>query len=248
MPRRRAALTDGVAVEIVVVRLDDMRRTRPGELAQVCTSEELQRAARMPLPRDGERAVRSRGLLRVLLSERLGVPPESVTLLRDRTGKLRSGDDADLRFNVSASRDTAVYAFRYGAEVGVDVEAMDAGLDVGAIARQFFPPAEAAELMSAPEGVRRIRFHRSWCRKEALLKAQGSGLRRVMHEIVAPSAAHVALLPEPFPGEPGWAVCDVDVAPDHAAAVASQGTGWLPVVRLRAEVSAPAVPAPSGIG
>ena len=29
MPRRRAALTDGVAVEIVVVRLDDLRRARP---------------------------------------------------------------------------------------------------------------------------------------------------------------------------------------------------------------------------
>jgi len=247
MRRRRAALRDGVAVEVVVARLDHLRHAGPGELAQFCTPDELQRVARMP-QRNGERAVLSRGLLRVLLSERLGIPPHRVKLLRDRTGKVRSGDDADLRFNVSASRDTAVYAFRCGAEVGVDVEAMDTGLDVGAIARQFCPPAEEAELISAPEGVRRVRFLRSWCRKEALLKAQGSGLRRVLHEIAAPSAAHVALLPEPFPGEPGWAVCDVDVGPDHAAAVASQGTGWVPVVRRHTEVSPAAVPAPSVIG
>jgi phosphopantetheinyl transferase len=248
MPRRRAALTDGVVVEVVVVRLEDLRRVSPEGLAQLCTAEERERAAGIPLQRNRERAILSRGLLRLLLAERLDVGPDVVTLLRDRTGKLRSGDDADLRFNVSASRDTAVYAFRYGAEVGVDVEAMDPRLDVCAIARQFFPPAEEAELMSAPESERRAWFHRSWCRKEALLKAQGSGLRRVMHEIAAPSCAHVAIRPAPFPGEPGWAVCDLDVAPGHAAAVASQGTGWLPVVRLRAEVSAPAVPAPSGIG
>jgi phosphopantetheinyl transferase len=248
MPRRGAALTDAVVVEVVVVLLDDLRRAGAGALARVCTPEELERAARMPLRRNGERAVTSRGLLRLLLSERVGVPPERVALLRDRTGKLRSGDDPDLRFSVSGSRETAVYAFRPGAEVGVDVEAVDSGLDAGAVARQFFPPAEEAALMSAPAHLRHVRFLRSWCRKEALLKAQGSGLRRVLHELAAPSSAHVARVPEPFPGEPGWAVCDIDVAPGHAAAVASQGTGWLPVVRLRTQVSAPSVPAPSGIG
>ena len=222
-------------IEVVVTRLDPAAGW-VAELAAACTPEERRRAARLPREELGRRVLLARGVLRLLLAERLGVAPERVSLHREPGGRLRTDDDPDLHFNHSRSRGLAVYAFRRGAAVGVDVEALDASLDVAAVARLCFPPGELLELGEAPPGERHVLFFRGWCRKEALLKAQGTGLDRVLHELGGSPAGIVAHSPWPYPGEPGWAVCDLDLASGYAAAVVSRGTAWRPVVVQRPDV------------
>src|SRR5204862_277059 len=97
--------------------------------------------------RDVRRFVVARARLRQLLGERLGVSPASVDLARGAHGKpalARQGRDSDLRFNLSRSRDLAVYAFASGREVGIDVEAVRPMPDADAIVARWFSRREQA--------------------------------------------------------------------------------------------------------
>jgi 4'-phosphopantetheinyl transferase len=228
----------------------DVRVTRLGQLPPACTTllaaattaADGQRVARVPDPAVSRSLLLARGLLRVLLAERLGVPPVDVGLVRSPGGKPRLADDPDtaprsLAFNVSHARDVVVVAITRSRPVGIDIEADDDRLHVDAIIRRFFPPEEAAWLLSQPAEGRRARFFRSWCRKEALLKAEGAGMRRELHTVVTPSV-WFAGRPVSVPGTPGWAVMDLDVLPGFSCAVAAEGHNWFATARLWPEVSA----------
>jgi 4'-phosphopantetheinyl transferase len=84
----------------------------------------------------------------------------------------------DVRFNLSHSRSRVAVALALGAEVGVDVEALDRAerFDSG-IADAYFAPDEAAALRAIDdEALRREQFLRLWTLKEAWIKATGRGL------------------------------------------------------------------------
>ena len=70
----------------------------------------------------------------------------------------------------------ALYAFTLGCELGVDVEQLRKLDDPESIARRFFSPGEASELLSLKPEERGPAFFRCWTRKEAYVKAIGDGL------------------------------------------------------------------------
>jgi 4'-phosphopantetheinyl transferase len=73
--------------------------------------------------------------------------------------------------------DLAVYAFTMDCELGVDVEQVREVADMEHVAARFFSKPEARELMSVRnQSARQEAFFRCWTRKEAYLKAIGSGL------------------------------------------------------------------------
>ena len=233
-------------VEVQVARLDRLHPHEAFALLAVCDAEEHHRAARLPTTAQMRRSLLARGLLRVLLAEHVGAAPGNVALHRDTTGKLRLLGPSDVRFNLSHSRDLAVYAVSRGRDVGVDVEALDDDLDIDPILRRFFPAGEAAQLLPLHPAHRRRLFFRSWCRREALLKAQASGLRRGLHDVAAPPPAVPATVPTPFPGDGGWSVVDLDVAAGFAAAVVTTGHDWTPSL-ARYQSRLPGAPTPSSV-
>ena len=81
-----------------------------------------------------------------------------------------------LRFNISHSADLALIAIALDAEVGVDLEHLQALPDYAEIARGFFSPAEVDELTRLPSGLQAQAFFRCWTKKEAYAKARGEGL------------------------------------------------------------------------
>ncbi|WP_157996178.1 4'-phosphopantetheinyl transferase superfamily protein [Kribbella sp. VKM Ac-2569] len=88
--------------------------------------------------------------------------------------------------------------------VGLDVEKVDPGMDVDAVARVALTDAEMREL-SGYDGIAKARaFTTYWTRKEAVVKATGEGLRGDLR----------ATVPE------GVQVQDLDVGVDHRAALA----------------------------
>jgi 4'-phosphopantetheinyl transferase len=237
------------ATEQVVVRTARLEALTPAEtrlLTAAVTPSDEERVARVPDALVARRTLLARGLLRVLLAERLGIPTGRVELIRSPGGKpelpLHQAGFGALAFNLSHCRDAVVVALTGGRSVGVDLEAVDPRLDVDAIVRRFFPTAEAAALLAAPPSARRSQFFRSWSRKEALLKAEGTGMRRGLHEVLPPPVPF-ADRPVAVPGAPGWWVMDLDVLPGFSCAVVADGPDWLAAVRPWPDVSAADQPA-----
>jgi 4'-phosphopantetheinyl transferase len=141
--------------------------------------EDRKRADRFHFEKHRRRFIVGRGFLRLLLGLYLKISPEDVSFAYGSYGKpsLAGDDDASrLRFNASHSHELAVYGFAQDHDIGVDVEYSQAEFGGEDIARHFFSAYEVEKLMALPEGERGAAFFRCWTRKEAYIKAFGSGL------------------------------------------------------------------------
>ena len=149
------------------------------DLASLLSPDELTRADRYRFTRDRDRCVARRGLLRCLLGSYLDASPDQIRFRYGANGKPALAADADgraLRFNLSDSHGLALYAFALDQEVGVDIERIDTEIATEEMARRFFSDREVEDLLDVPEPLRIPAFFRGWTRKEAYLKARGSGL------------------------------------------------------------------------
>ena len=153
---------------------EDARR-----LEKVLTEDERARASRFVFPRDRDRFISGRGILRSILGQYLRRPASTIELTYEPAGKprLRRLDfDPPICFNVSHSQGLAVYAFSRECEVGIDVEAIRSSDKGEQLAERFFSGKELAELRSLPVEMRDQGFFLCWTRKEAYVKARGAGL------------------------------------------------------------------------
>jgi 4'-phosphopantetheinyl transferase len=136
---------------------------------------ERARAARFVRPEDADRYVRAHGALRRLLGEALGTDPAALGFSAEPSGKPRLDGGGDLRFNLSHSGGFALIGLARGVELGVDVE-VERPFAVAEIAPLALAPDELEALAALPQARARTAFFDLWARKEALLKAEGSGL------------------------------------------------------------------------
>jgi 4'-phosphopantetheinyl transferase len=118
----------------------------------------------------------SQGVLRKLLSNYLGVSPESVRIGRKSKGKPFSMDDQELYFNISHSGKFVVFAFSRDGEVGIDIERIRSIPDLEEMIARNFTAREIRFITAKPEE-RMSRFFRCWTLKESYLKAIGEGMR-----------------------------------------------------------------------
>jgi len=141
--------------------------------------DESKRALRFHFPSDRQRFVASRALLRTILAAYLDADPVNLEFSYSKKEKpsLAGGHaTSGITFNLSHSGGIALYAFTRGREIGVDVEQVRGDFDVEPIARRFFSAQEQIHLNDLPKAERVEAFFRCWTRKEAYLKATGSGL------------------------------------------------------------------------
>lgn len=148
----------------------------PG-LEQLLSTDERQRADRLLDRQVRNRFIAGRGRLREILAGYLELEPAGLILTTGPYGKPRLEDrhNHGLCFNLSHSGDLCILALARNCELGVDLEQMRDDLPFEAIARQFFSRNEHSELFSLPPAMREEAFYRCWTRKEACLKAFGSG-------------------------------------------------------------------------
>lgn len=202
-------------------------------LAELLGEDERERAARFFFEKDRRRFTVARGILRTLLAGYLGIRPEAVRFrygLRGKPFLEPEGGAETLRFNLSHSNEMALLAFSPGRELGIDIEWMRANLACEQIAERFFSPSEVGTLRSLPPEVRPRAFFTCWTRKEAFIKARGTGLSSPLAEFDVSLA----------PGEPArllrtawdrdeaarWELRELHPAPNYAAALAVEGAGW----------------------
>ncbi len=176
------------------------------------TVDELERTARWQQEERRERFLASRAWLRVVLGRYLARDPGAVTFTVAARGKPSVVDGGDLCFSLSRSGGVALLAVTRGRSVGVDVEQIR-DLDHDGLVERFFAPAEADDLRGLPDIERRAAFFHLWARKEAVVKATGTGLGDGLSNIDVRGAKVVGR----------WSVASLDVGPAYAAAVAVDG-------------------------
>ena len=165
-------------VEVWRVSLDDDAPLLPARRA-VLTTAELARAERFAFPENRNLYILVRGRLRELLGHYLGLVPHAVRLEPGPHGKpeLASGQTAGgPHFNVAHSGRLACIAVTIEGPVGVDVERIRPDVAASGLAERFFSPPEVAELRALPPEGQERAFFECWTRKEAYIKALGTGL------------------------------------------------------------------------
>jgi 4'-phosphopantetheinyl transferase len=142
---------------------------------------ERDRAAQRIRAEDGEQFIFAHGGLRAVLSQYLGVGPDEVEFDHGESGKPMLAKDlrdpSGITFNMSHAHGRALIAVSRAQEVGVDLERVRSEIPVKNLSRRFFTQSEHTAIMQLPPEQRATRFFRYWVAKEALLKAQGIGLR-----------------------------------------------------------------------
>ena len=197
--------------------------------ARQLSTDERERAARFHFAHDQRRFTVSRGLLRILLSSYMRCSPESIQFRYTPYGKptLAEGTWTMLpRFNLSHSHELVLYAFSSNQEPGIDVEFVRPIAEAKGIAERFFSAEENAVLRRLAPAEMQKYFFIYWTRKEAYLKARGTGLTQSAEQIdmlpMSDQQARAQGGDENAQRGDQWILHDVAPAPGYVGALATQ--------------------------
>ena len=175
-PRQRLPLTVD-AVHIWQVNLH-ISLDSAARFTATLAPDERARAARFRFPEHRERFIAAHGALRDILSRYLNLPADQLAFSITQHGKptLADPDHAWLQFNLSHSGDLALIALTRDRPIGIDVEQMIPPDNYPRLVEQFFSANENAAFRALPESKRAAAFFAGWTRKEAYVKALGTGV------------------------------------------------------------------------
>ncbi len=199
----------------------NLDRDRLDELGQFLTPQESQRAAKFINPIHGDRWIVARGYLRQILSQYLNLAPAQIVFTLGEQGKPEI-EANQLQFNLSHSRDRAVYGISAKFPIGIDLEYIHP-LPAADLVDRFFSPAEQAIFHSLPVDTQQAAFFHAWTQKEAYLKACGTGLSMPLDQIevsIDPSTP-AAIISAPIAGI--WQIQKLEIAADYASAIVVGG-------------------------
>jgi 4'-phosphopantetheinyl transferase len=230
-------------VTVWTVALDRWSSPSHGE---TLSADERARAALIRLPDKRAEFIAAHAALRSILAAYQDIPPESLLFTTTCTwcgdpqhGKPRLQDSGGLNFNLTRAGALALVAVVQEAEVGIDAEPLDRGIDWRTIARRALSHDERAEVEATEPALRDSVAGRLWCRKEAVAKATGLGLALNLKTWAARPNGHSAWLAASLDEMPERVlVSDLDAVTDAFAAVAVTGAGEAPGLTVREAVPA----------
>jgi 4'-phosphopantetheinyl transferase len=148
------------------------------------SDEERRRSERFHRERDARAFVFRRAFLRATLARYVGGRPEALAFATGPFGKpALLAPRAELDFNASSREGTVLLGLTAGPPIGVDLELCPSPWaadpeEIARLAARVATPAERARLLARAPDARAHAFLELWTRKEALLKALGTGLAR----------------------------------------------------------------------
>ena len=194
-------------------------------LIHVLSQDERQRANSYRQIEHRTSFIYRRCTLRWLMGRYLDCHPASLRFELNQFGKpaLQGLDAAGFEFSISQTEGLAVLAFAWNCRVGVDVEKLAYDIDFHGVGQAVFSGDEQAAVNASMHDVSSD-FFTIWTRKEALLKAVGTGLSgqpsdyltqdEVQHGPNQWRASHKGM---PFLG---WTFLDLELAPCVKGALA----------------------------
>ncbi len=211
----------------------DLEASSIQSLLRTLCVEEQQRAERFHFPKDRDRFIVARGLLRAILSFYLGKEPSCWRFVYNEYGKpalTAAYNKEPLCFNLSHSRELALYAVTQNRNLGVDLEYIRTDFPWEEIAERFFSPKENAVLRTLPQNMKHKAFFTCWTRKEAYIKATGKGLTLPLDQfdvsLIPGEQAMLLSIAGDHQAACHWSLQELIPDPDYVAALAVEGTGW----------------------
>lgn len=199
---KRLAVTP-LGIHLWLVNLDEP------EVATAVTlsAAERARAERFVFERDRRRYLAAHRALRSVLIQEAGMRADAAFDIGAH-GKPRLGVPGACSFNMSHSAHMALIGLADSGDIGVDIEVRHAVGDLHDLARHHFSAQEAQALaLIRQEDDALTAFLQCWTRKEACLKALGTGLSLPSHVFttgIAPVEGRVCI-----PFDAGEALVDV---------------------------------------
>ncbi len=194
----------------------------------ILAPDEAQTADRIVVADKRDWKASSRAHLRRILARYIGSDPQDLRFTYGEQGKPVLAEHAEPCFNLSHSESKGIAAVLRGARIGVDLEFTREGRAFMDLADRFFSQAESAALRALPREARSAAFYRAWTRKEAYLKAWGTGLTFASDRFTLDyvSGGGGSLLATEMPGDDPsrWHFKDVELGPDFTGAICFDGS------------------------
>ncbi len=220
-------------------------RLRPGEIHLWCagldvpqavesilsslSADERERAAHFAKQLLRDRFVIGRGMLRAILAKYLATDPGELQFRYGGSGKpvlAPPWGSRGLHFNLSHCEGLGLLAVA-DREVGIDVECVRSVASMPELVERCFTVEEKAAWRELPPDAQPRAFFLAWTRKEAWLKAVGSGFSFPLDEVgvtFAPGElARVLSVRGDAAEAAGWWLNSCEPAAGHVAAVAVHG-------------------------
>jgi 4'-phosphopantetheinyl transferase len=193
-------------------------------LVALLDPHERARLDRFRMPADRARYLAAHALTRIVLADAVGRPAADLEFDRTCQCGKQHGKPVLLdgpAFSITHSGHLVGVAVHRGGPVGLDVEQIRELTDLPAMAAHVCSPAESAPDPSS--------FFTLWTRKEALLKATGTGLSSPMTAITLGPSGVREWTGDGAPSEPVW-LRELDPVDGYQAALAGLGAAPSQVV------------------
>ena len=211
--------------DIVLVDLDSQRVT---PFLNQLSSSELERISSIKTEKHRNRFIVVRGLLRQLLGDRLSVRPESIMFKYGKYGKPMLDQSVEIPyfyFNISHHENIAVFAFSDTCEIGIDIESIRELDDADDIASYMFSIREFESYCKLTSEVKSVGFFNCWTRKEAFVKAIGSGFNYPLDSfdvsLIPGEPAKILSIRNEMDARHAWSLESFDVTPNYVVSLAS---------------------------
>jgi 4'-phosphopantetheinyl transferase len=194
---------------------------------RILSPDEFERSERYYFKKDRNHFIAARGILRTILGGYLNIDPGDLCFTYSTLGKPSISGEQNangLFFNISHSYGFALYAFSYCGEIGIDIERIRPDQHADTIISEIFSQREIAALSALSSKQREKSFFACWVRKEAFLKACGTGLSlapdRIEVSLTAGGPSALLSIEGDYSEASLWSLRDLDVGPGYAAALA----------------------------
>lgn len=208
-------MTDAVSVVWRIPLTAHLASTLP------LSSDEELRAARFHSPHHAHRYRVAHWALRDILARATGIPPAELRFRADATGKPHLDHPGAPAFNLSHAHEQALVAVGDDATpLGVDIEYHAPVPEMRGVAASHFAPEERDAL--AADDWSPDTFYRIWTRKEAFVKATGSGVGPALSRFAVSAARDDVriLRADDHPNAPAtWALRDLGIEAPYSGAL-----------------------------
>jgi len=188
---------------------------------------EREKAMTFLRPELQQKYIKTRGILRKVLSSYLNIEPQQIQIKVGQYGKPYL-DEYPFHFNLSHSKNKFVIAVSNCSEVGVDIEEARKRTNLAGLVDKCFSQQEQLFWHSLSEQQKIPVFYCFWVRKEAFVKAVGRGIALGLDQcVVNPDNVNAFVsLPKCYNNASDWTIVDVPIAENIFCALVSKTTNY----------------------
>ncbi|MCH4547644.1 MULTISPECIES: 4'-phosphopantetheinyl transferase superfamily protein [Rhizobium] len=200
---------------------------------QSLSPDERERAATYRFDQDRASFIAGRYLLRRLLSEHIGTPPNKVPLSPDNRGKLRLEGRERPQFSLANAGGLVAVAVASGCDhVGIDCERVDTEIEAAAV-DSYCSADERRWLAELPAPERARAAVALWTLKESHLKALGVGLREDPRNVAFSWKDGIPVMVDGGDRDRRWHHRLVESGSQHVVALAACSRSGFPGISTR---------------